>query len=41
MVNIARQMGLGTDPDEFPERYSLFDAETRRRLWWDVYYYDL
>jgi hypothetical protein len=41
MVNIARQMGLGMDPDEFPGRYSTFEAETRRRIWWDIYYYDL
>jgi len=77
MVNITRQMGLASDPDEFVggfagERdaggrdlgaggsgsgsektvsggkgggegggFSLFEAETRRRIWWDVYYYDL
>ena len=41
MVNVARMMGLGMDPDEFPGTYNLFEAETRRRVWWDVYYYDL
>lgn len=41
MVNVARTMGLDTDPDEFPGTFNLFDAETRRRLWWDVFYYDL
>lgn len=41
MVNVARMMGLANDPDDFPGTYSLFDAETRRRIWWDVFYYDL
>ena len=41
MVNIAQMMGLATDPDEFPGRYTLFDAELRRRVWWDIYYYDV
>ncbi|KAF9788065.1 fungal-specific transcription factor domain-containing protein [Thelephora terrestris] len=41
MVNIARIMGLNLDPDEFPGTYPLFEAETRRRVWWDVFYYDL
>ncbi|KAF8336273.1 uncharacterized protein EI90DRAFT_2911917 [Cantharellus anzutake] len=41
LVNIAKMMGLHLDPDDFPGRYSLFDAEMRRRVWWDVYYYDL
>ncbi|KAI0649843.1 hypothetical protein C8Q79DRAFT_901592 [Trametes meyenii] len=41
MVNVARMMGLAIDPDEFPGTYSLFEAEARRRLWWDVVYYDL
>lgn len=41
MVNVARTMGLDTDPDEFPGTFNLFDAEARRRLWWDVFYYDL
>ncbi|KAI0634350.1 hypothetical protein C8Q77DRAFT_1055628 [Trametes polyzona] len=41
LVNVARMMGLAIDPDEFPGTYSLFEAETRRRLWWDVFYYDL
>ena len=40
-VNVARMMGLAIDPDEFPGSYSLFDAETRRRVWWDVYFYDM
>jgi hypothetical protein len=41
MVNTARVMGLNLDPDEFPGTYPLFEAETRRRVWWDVFYYDL
>lgn len=41
MTNVARMMGLGMDPDEFPGKYSLFEAETRRRIWWDVFCYDL
>ena len=41
MVNIARTMGLDTDPDEFPGKFNLFEAESRRRLWWDIFYYDL
>jgi hypothetical protein len=41
LINICRMMGLHIDPDEFPGKYSLFDAEARRRTWWDVYYYDL
>lgn len=41
MVNVARMMGLAMDPDEFPGTYNLFESETRRRVWWEVYYYDL
>jgi len=41
MVNTARMMGLNMDPDDFPGTYPLFEAETRRRVWWDVFYYDL
>ena len=41
MVNTARVMGLNLDPDDFPGTYPLFEAETRRRVWWDVFYYDL
>lgn len=41
MVNTARTMGLNLDPDEFPGTYPLFEAEARRRVWWDVFYYDL
>ena len=41
MVNVAQMMGLSTDPDEFPGKYTLFEAELRRRVWWDVYYYDV
>ena len=41
LVNICRMMGLHIDPDEFQGKYNLFDAEARRRTWWDVYYYDL
>ncbi|THH00267.1 hypothetical protein EW026_g2229 [Hermanssonia centrifuga] len=40
LVNVSRMMGLAIDPDEFPGTYSLFDAEMRRRVWWDVLYYD-
>ncbi|KAI8989053.1 hypothetical protein BD414DRAFT_415220 [Trametes punicea] len=41
MVNVARMMGLAIDPDDFPGTYNLFEAETRRRLWWEVFYFDL
>ena len=41
MTHVARMMGLSMDPDEFPGKYSLFDAEMRRRVWWDVFCYDL
>ena len=41
MVNVARMMGLAFDPDEFPGTYNLFEAETRRRVWWEVFYFDL
>lgn len=41
MINVARMMGLALDPDEFPGSFSLFEAETRRRLWWDIFYYDM
>ncbi|KAI0718612.1 hypothetical protein C8T65DRAFT_570571, partial [Cerioporus squamosus] len=41
MVNVARMMGLAMDPDEFLGTYNLFEAETRRRIWWEVFYFDL
>ena len=41
MVNISYMMGLSTDPSEYPGKYSVFDAEMRRRIWWDVYFYDV
>lgn len=41
MVNIARTMGLDVDPEEFPGTFNLFEAELRRRLWWDISYYDV
>ena len=41
LIHISRVMGLCTDPDEFPGKYTLFEAELRRRLWWDIYYYDV
>ena len=41
MVNITRMMGLERDPDEFPGKYTLWEAEMRRRMWWDVFYYDV
>jgi len=34
-------MGLAMDPDEFSGSYTLWEKEMRRRVWWDVYYYDL
>jgi hypothetical protein len=40
MVNVARLMGLAFDPDESPGRWTLFQAEMRRRVWWDVVFYD-
>ncbi|KDQ07533.1 hypothetical protein BOTBODRAFT_119902, partial [Botryobasidium botryosum FD-172 SS1] len=40
LVNVARIMGLHMDPDEH-NKHSLFDAEMRRRAWWEVYYCDL
>lgn len=33
--------GLGGGAGGGGGKYSLFDAEARRRAWWDVYYYDL
>ncbi|KAK7683807.1 hypothetical protein QCA50_013183 [Cerrena zonata] len=41
MINIARTMGLPIDPDEFPGTFSLFEAEARRRVWWDIFYFDV
>lgn len=41
LIHIAHMMGLSTDPDEFPGKFSLFEAEQRRRVWWDIYYYDV
>lgn len=41
MVTAARAMGLSVDPDDTPGKYSPFDAEMRRRAWWDVFFYDL
>ena len=41
LIHIGHMMGLSTDPDEFPGKYSLFEAEQRRRVWWDIYYYDV
>lgn len=45
MVNIARLMGLSHDPDDFTSggagKYTLWEAEMRRRMWWDIFYYDL
>ena len=45
MVNVARLMGLARDPEEFTcgaaSKYTLWEAEMRRRMWWDVFYYDL
>ena len=40
-IHIGQMMGLSTDPDEFPGKYNLFEAEQRRRIWWDIYYYDV
>lgn len=41
MNNVARMMGLSHDPDEFPGKYTLFESEERRRVWWEVYWFDL
>ena len=41
MVNIARQLGLSVDPDDVPERYGTTEADIRRAVWWEVFYYDL
>ncbi|EIN14590.1 hypothetical protein PUNSTDRAFT_118038 [Punctularia strigosozonata HHB-11173 SS5] len=41
LVSVARTMGLASDPDEWKGRYGVFEAEMRRRAWWDVYYYDV
>jgi len=50
MVNIARLMGLQFDPEEVGNtsdsgsgagRWSLWEKEMRRRVWWEVFYYDL
>ncbi|GJJ14775.1 hypothetical protein Clacol_009043 [Clathrus columnatus] len=41
MVNVARIMGLSRDPDEFPRKYTPWKAEMRRRVWWDIFYYDV
>jgi hypothetical protein len=43
MVNVARMMGLWVDPSEVGQggRYGLFESEMRRRIWWDIYFYDL
>jgi hypothetical protein len=41
VIHIGQMMGLSTDPDEFPGKYNIFEAEQRRRIWWDIYYYDV
>jgi len=41
VIHVGQMMGLSTDPDEFPGKYNLFEAEQRRRVWWDIYYYDV
>ncbi len=46
MVQVARGMALWIDPEDGgtstnPTSYGLFEIEMRRRMWWDVYYYDL
>ena len=41
VIHVGQMMGLSTDPDEFPGKYNLFEAEQRRRIWWDIYYYDV
>lgn len=40
LVNIARTMGLGVDPDLTPGRYGLYESEARRRAWWDIWWWD-
>jgi hypothetical protein len=41
LVNIARLMGLAIDPDESPGLWTIFEAEMRRRVWWDIVFYDV
>jgi hypothetical protein len=41
MVNVAQMMGLAMDLDEFPGKYSFFEAETRQRIWRDIFCYNL
>lgn len=40
LVNIARTMGLGVDPDLTPGKYGLYESEARRRAWWDIWWWD-
>ncbi|KAG2159532.1 uncharacterized protein EDB93DRAFT_1074927, partial [Suillus bovinus] len=40
LVNIARSMGLGVDPDLTPGKYGLYESEARRRAWWDIWWWD-
>ncbi|KZO94686.1 hypothetical protein CALVIDRAFT_565430 [Calocera viscosa TUFC12733] len=41
MINIARFMGLHIDPGPLADKYSVFEMEMRRRVWWDIYYLDV
>lgn len=41
MVHISMLMGLATDPAPFSESFSIFEAETRRRIWWEVFCLDV
>lgn len=40
LINIRCMTSSHIDPDEFPGKYSLFDAEARRRTRRDACYYD-
>ncbi|KAF7978790.1 hypothetical protein HWV62_44848 [Athelia sp. TMB] len=41
MVAIARMMGLARDPSEAEARWTVWEAERRRRVWWGVFWWDL
>jgi hypothetical protein len=37
VVQTALSLGLHRDPDRTPGRYSFFEAEERRRLFWNLF----
>ncbi|KAF7975092.1 hypothetical protein HWV62_10495 [Athelia sp. TMB] len=41
MVGIARMMGLARDPSEAEARWTSWEAERRRRVWWGVFWWDM